>query len=97
MKISEVTPEILLAHCGISNADPDVLGLLEAYKAAAVRYISSSTGIPAEKLDEYEDLTIAYLCLVDDMYNNRDATADKTESNPTVQYILGLHSRNLLS
>ena len=50
----------------------------------------------SEELDEHEDITIACLCLINDMYSERDYKVDRTNLNPTVETILSMHSRNYL-
>lgn len=97
MKIGELTPDIIRAHSGISDMSGETTILLEMYKVAAVSFILGYTGIPREKLDEYEDITVACCCMVDDMYNNRSMTVSRDTLNPTARDILNLHSRNFLS
>lgn len=80
--------------------------LIEAMMAGARQYISGHTGIPispedegGESLDDFEDLTIAFLVLCQDMYDNRTMMPDSkyaNSANKTVDSILGLHARNLL-
>lgn len=97
MKIGELSLEVIKAHCGISDMSGETNILLEMYKIAAVAWISGDTGIPQNELDNYEDLTVACCCIIDDMYNNRSMTVNKNTLNPTVIQILGSHSRNLLA
>lgn len=59
MKLSELTAEIVAAHCGISDSSTETEQLLEMYKAAAVAFVLGYTGISADELDNFEDITVA--------------------------------------
>lgn len=63
---------------------------------AAKSFIKSYTGLSDEAMDEVESLTIAFLVLCDEMYDNRTYTVDKDTLNPTVKTILDMYSVNLL-
>ena len=96
MKISEITPEIVKDYCGISDNDSDEL-IKNVLMPAAKSYIIGYTGLPAEKLDDYEDFAHAFLVLVNDMYTQRDYTLSfQKQINPAVSTILGLYSVNYL-
>lgn len=97
MKLSELTAEIVAAHCGISDSSTETEQLLEMYKAAAVAFVLGYTGISADELDNFEDITVACCCIIDDMYNNRSMTVSCDKLNPTARQILDMHCRNLLS
>ena len=90
MKINDLTDEKIKEYCGIDDDST----LLEAYKAAATQFIIGYTGLNAAELEEHEDLTLAYLVLINDMSFNRDYTVSRNTLNPTVETILGLYSRN---
>lgn len=89
MKLSEVTIETVMAHCGCSDDESKVL--LEIYSPAAKRYIADYTSRDVEQLDELEDIPYAYLCVVCEMYNNRSMTVDADKLNPLAKSILDLH------
>ncbi len=93
MKLSEVTSAKIKAFCGVSD-DED--GMLEICAGAAKSYIKGYTGLDDTQIDEYEDITVAYLVLINDMYSSRDFSSDKA-SNPVTAQILALHSVNLLN
>lgn len=93
MKISELQDEAIKEFCGID----DDSSLIELYKSAALNFIVGYTGLTSKELDEHEDLTLAYLVLINDMSYNRDLTVSKDTLNPTVDTILGLYSRNFIS
>lgn len=69
---------------------------LEIIKKAAVEYVKSYTGLSEVKIDEHEDITIAVLVLISDMYDNRQMYVDKTNTNRVVETILGMYCENLL-
>ncbi len=92
MKISEITDEAIREYCGM----PDCVKILGIYKSAAKSFIMSYTGLNEDGLDKYEDLTIAYCVLINDMSYNKDYTIQNDKLNPTVQTILNLYSKNLL-
>lgn len=97
MKLSELTAEVIMTHCGVSDSSEETVQLLGMYKAAATAFILGYTGIPTEKLDSFEDITVACCCIIDDMYNNRSMTVSCDRLNPTARQILDMHSRNLLA
>lgn len=59
MKISEVSLSAVKAHCGISGEDSDEL--LKIYMSAAIKIAADYTGLTEKQLDEYPDITVAYL------------------------------------
>ena len=92
MKISELTNEQIKEFCGF---DDDVT-LIEAYKTAAKQFIIGFTSLTDKELEEHEDLTLAYLVLINDMSYNRDYTVSRDTLNPTVSTLLSLYSKNYL-
>lgn len=96
MKISEITLDVVRDYINaFEETDANIQMLLNASKF----YISKRTGIPEDKLDDYEDLTIVVLCICSDKYDKRQFTNDTTSGtnvNPVVDSILNLHSFNLL-
>ena len=96
MKVSEITLEYIIEYTRIDVPDEAERKLLDAIKAAAVSYASSYTGLNPEELDQHEDITIAVLALISDMYDNRSVSVKETGVNRIVESILGMHSVNLL-
>lgn len=97
MKISGLTIDVLKAHSGISDLSGGAAVLLEMYKTAAISFILGYTGISADELDNYEDITVACCCIVDDMFNNRSATVTRDTLNPTARQILDMHCKVFLA
>lgn len=94
MKISEVTDEIIASFIREDDLTDEDTELLSIIKPAAKAYIVEHTALSKEQLDEHEDLTIAYLILVEDMYDNRAMAVNYTNSNRTVETILSMHAMN---
>lgn len=72
------------------------MSLLQAMQKAAVAYVCGQTGLKESELDEFEDITIAVLTVISDMWDNRSLTIDRSNPNELVDNILFMHSTNLL-
>lgn len=94
MKISEVSLSVVKAHCGISGEDSDEL--LEIYMSAAIKIAADYTGLTEKQLDEYPDITVAYLNMVNEMYSQRLVMTAGTQMNEFQRQILDMHSVNYL-
>ncbi len=76
--------------------EPD-LNTLETCMTAARSYIEGYTGMRDEELDEYPDVSIAFMALVQDMYDNRAYQPQNPGGvNRVVESILSMHARNLI-
>lgn len=95
MKISEITCADVAEYLRRTDEPLDEW-LLNAVMQAAKQYIVGYTGIPPDELDAYEDISIAFMVLCQDMYDNRTLVAENTGVNRVVDTILGMHSRNLI-
>lgn len=93
MKISLLTNEIIIKYCNAYEEDIDLLTL---FKDSAISYIKGQTGLDNIQLDDYEDMTLAVLTLISDMYDNRSIQVDKSNINQIIDSILFMHSTNLL-
>lgn len=95
MKVSEVTAAFVKDFCGISDNDSDAI--VAVMMSAAKDFIKGYTGLSEEQIDGFEDITDAYLILVNDMFSQRDYTlSSHKQVNPAVKTILGLHAVNYL-
>ena len=94
MKISEVTAADVIEFIREDETDSGLPGLLAKYMAAALAYLKGYTGLEDAELDEHDDLTIAYLILVGDMYDKRTTTANGLTVNKTLETILSMYSKN---
>ena len=93
MKVSEITKETILNHIreDADNLEDEDISLLEAMKKASIEFCKSQTGLTQD-----EDLTIAVLTLISDMWDNRSMTIQKSNINIVVDAILGMHRTNLV-
>lgn len=98
MKVSELTIPIIANYCRIMDDDvSDSENLsLEAMKIAAISYARSYTGLSDLEMERHDDITIAILTLIADMYDNRSMIVDKNNVNRTADVILSMHAKNLL-
>ena len=95
MKISEVTIDIVKDYCGVYEEESETL--LELMMTSAKSFIISYTALDEEELDDYEDLTDAYLILINDMFTQRDYTLSwQKQINPAADAILHMHAKNYL-
>ena len=96
MKVSELNLSVIAEQCRAIEEDlTDVEILhLNAMKTAAIQYCIGYTGLTEEQLDEHEDITIAVLVLISDMFDNRQMYVDKANINRVVDTILGMHCVN---
>lgn len=80
------------------------LSLIQLMKSSAVAYCTGHTGLTEAELDNYEDVTVAVLALISDMWDKRAATVSSSNSTSTsssafnrvIENILSMHSMNLL-
>ncbi len=94
MKLNEVTLDIVKNYIKVEHSDEDVL--IQAMIDGAKSHIGAYTGLKDIDLDNKEDITIAVLILVAEMYDNRSATAKETKIREVLDRLLGSHSVNLL-
>ncbi len=98
MKVSELTIEEVLNYIREleDNLTAEDMKLIKAMQAAAISYASGQTGLTIEGLDQYEEMSVAVLALISDMWDNRSTTVDRNNRNEIVENILYMHSNNLL-
>ena len=98
MKISEITTSDICAQIreDESYLTDEQIKYLEDLKVAAVAYVKGYTGLTEERMEEHEDITIAIMTLISDMYDNRQMYVDKSNVNRVAETILGMYSENLL-
>lgn len=98
MKVSEITfsdicRQIRVEEAYVTEESRKHLSILQK---AAVDYVKGYTGLDEAAIDTHEDITIAVLVLISDMYDNRQMTVDKNNVNRVVDTILGMYCVNLL-
>ena len=91
MKVSMLQNDIIIKYCNAYEEDIDLITLI---KESAIAYIKGQTGLDDIGIDLNEDLTLALLALISDMYDNRSIQVDKDKINPVVDSILFMHSTN---
>lgn len=94
MKLSEVSLSVIKAHCGVSGDESDEL--LTVYSDAAKKVVEDYTGLSAEQLDEFPDITVAFLNIVNEMFSQRLVMTSGLQLNAFQRQILDLHSVNLI-
>ena len=92
MVISEITAQNVADFLRLDEADQILTPMMEAAK----RFIMDYTGLTEAELDDHEDFYIAYMVLVQDMYDNRSMYVDKNNVNRVVDSILFRHRVNFV-
>ena len=95
-KISEITSQNMAEYLRLPDPTVDDLNTLNTLMDVAIDYIAKYTGRTAKELDEFNDIVIVGLILVQDMWDNRTMYVDNSNMNKTVESILNLHVVNLL-
>ena len=94
MKLSEISVEYARDYCGVSDESENER--IQTCMSAAKAFILGYTGLETDTADEHDDITAAYLVLINEMYTNRDYTVDSSARNPFVRQVLSMHSVNYL-
>lgn len=95
MKLSDLTIAEVKAYCRAEDEEDEIFTvLLSAGKA----YVRGQTGLTEEEMEAYEDLTVAVLILVSDLYDNRIYQQKETKitANLAVRSIIDQYCRNLI-
>lgn len=87
--------------CGHLRIDPEYIEptdwlYVQGLQRAAIAYICDHCAITPEEVDSHEDLAIATLILISDMYDERGMYVDRAHINRTVETILSHHDRNFI-
>lgn len=98
MKVSEITIDDICRQIREDKTylTADDTALIPILQKAAIEYVKAYTGLNDEEIDTHEDITIAVLVLISDMYDNRQMYVEKSNANRVVDTILGMHCINLL-
>lgn len=98
MRISEISLNDAVEYCRIDEPDKNDELEIENFMQSAKSYIKNYTGLNDNELDDFEDLSIAYLMIIADFYDNRNLYADykATTLNKGIETILNLHCRNFV-
>ena len=95
-KVSDITAQDLADYLRICETTADDINTLNTLLTVAKVYVGEYTGRTIQELDDYRDIIIVILILVQDMWDNRTLYVDTNNANKVVESILGLHSVNLL-
>lgn len=96
MKVNELTIKDIKDYCGISDNDSDDL-IEKVLLPSAKSFVKGYTGLSDEEINQYDDISIACMVLINEMYTQRDYTLSlHKQVNPCVKTILGMYSKNLL-
>lgn len=98
MKISEIDTNYLCNYLKLEEVEEEQRKDLEVMKVAALEFVQNYTGLTLEEMEQHEDITIAAICIIADMFDNRNYYLDykNTKTNQTVNCILNMYARNLL-
>ena len=94
--VSQITPQDLADYLRICEPTTDDLNTLSTLLTVAKVYVSEYTGRTIQDLDNYRDIIIVVMILVQDMFDNRTLYVESDNVNKVVESILNLHSVNLL-
>lgn len=99
VKISDLTIEEVKLFCRAEGGEEEDI-LFTAIMDAGKQFIQSQTGMSEEEIDTKADLTLAFLMLAADMYENRTYTiliSGKTPNiNPAASAIINQYCRIIL-
>lgn len=96
LKVSDITAQDCAEYIRLVDADANDIKTLSTLLMVAKVYVGEYTGRSIQELDDYRDIIIAVLILVQDMWDNRTLYVDTNNANKVVESILGMHSVNLL-
>lgn len=92
MKVSEINSDNVAEYLRLD----DIPSSLDMYISGAKAFVTSYTGLTVVELDEHEDITLAIMVIIQDMYDNRSMYVDKSNINKVVESVLNMHRRNLV-
>ena len=76
-KVSEITSQDLADYIRITEPDTNDLNTLSTLLTVAKVYVGEYTGRTIEDLDNYKDIIIVVMILVQDMWDNRTMYVDR--------------------
>lgn len=94
--VSQITAQDCAEYLRLVETTQADIDTLNTLLNVAKVYVGEYTGRKLHELDEYKDIIVVVLILVQDMWDNRTLYVDKNNANKVVESILGLHSVNLL-
>lgn len=95
MKVSEIQLSDIADYLRLEEGQYTEAELTMMFDAAK-SFAQSQTGLDTEGIDKHEDITIAILVLIQDMFENRTMYVEKSNVNKVVDSILGMYRTNFL-
>lgn len=95
-KVSDITAQDVAEYIRLEEVDASDTNTLNNLIQVAKAFMCNYTGRTEEELDDYQDLIIILMILVQDMWDNRTMYVDSNNLNWVCDSILHLHSVNLL-
>lgn len=103
MKVSEIKIDDICRQIRTDKSylTPDDTALIPILQKSATEYVKAYTGLDDDEVDSHEDITIAVLVIISDMYDNRqmyinNGSKGYINSNRVVETILNMHCMNYL-
>ena len=95
MKVSQIQLNDITEYLRLETgqySDEELTMMLSAAKS----FVMSQTGLDKDGLDKHEDISIAVMVLIQDMFENRSMYVEKSNVNKVVESILGMYRTNFL-
>ena len=97
MVISEVTATQVANFLNVDTSEEIDMGIIEnIIMPSAKKHLADYIAVTVAKLDDYEDLTIAYMALCSFLFDNRSMTADNPNANLVIESFINKHGGALL-
>lgn len=95
---SQMSRDVICQHLrlDVRYVEPDEWAYIDALRRAAIEYVCDQCAVDGKYVDEHEDLAVAVLVLISDMYDQRGRYVDSRYANRTVEAILSHHDRNFI-
>ena len=95
---SELSMETICGHLRIAKEylQKGEEAYIEALRRSAIAYVCDHCNVTPGYVDGHEDLAVAVLVLIADMYDQRGRYVDASHPNRTVEAILSHHDYNLV-
>lgn len=97
MKLSEINLETTKLYLRVDDDTEDIL--IEGFISAAKDYVVNYTGRTLDELEAYEEISLAILAIVGEMYDNRTVGINdklNIRVNELIPNLLSRHAFNLL-
>lgn len=94
MKINEITRQHVKDYARIDFTEDDTL--IDTIMLAVKAHIKSYTGLTDDVINAKDDLSVAFMILCNELYENREYTVKQDKVNVVVKSILDMYSVNLL-